>query len=328
MTDTAISNDVIRQDGTPVGVDAVEVQGKTFLITGGLVRTARLKYDWQEDVEKPGEVIEALKRSPTRIDLLRFWQRLPETAPKYQFYKEWREVAAIPITTYQNWWDKQVNPNTRRLIRKSEKAGVAISEVALDDRLVNGIRDIFNECPIRRGKPFRHYGKDFDTVKSEMSLDLPDSIFIAATFEGELIGFVKLLFTDRYAMVTMILDKQSHRERSPVNGLVAKSVQICAERKFPYLTYTLWRRGGHGYFQERNGFEKIPVPEYYVPLTSKGRLVLRMKLHEGVKGWIPEALMIRLLAVRSRWYSKKFGHTISSTTLASRRWRTRKLSVS
>ena len=42
-------------------------------------------------------------------------------------------------------------------------------------RLVNGIIGIFNQSPVRRGKPFWHYGKDFDTVKKEMSLGLRES---------------------------------------------------------------------------------------------------------------------------------------------------------
>ena len=33
--------------------------------------------------------------------MLKFWQRIPETEAKFNYYKEWREIAAIPITTYQ-----------------------------------------------------------------------------------------------------------------------------------------------------------------------------------------------------------------------------------
>jgi hypothetical protein len=305
MTNTIIK-ETIRPKGAPITVDAVKIRGQTYVITGRFVKTASLKNEWQADVERPDEVIAALQQSPLRIDLLKFWQRIPETAAKYPYYKEWRHVAAIPIIDYKHWWDKQVNPNTRRLIRKSEKSGVGIKEVTLDDQLVLGILGIFNESPIRRGKPFRHYGKDFETVKSEMSTDIADSIFIAAAYQNELIGFIKLVLTDNYAMVTMILDKQSHRDRSPVNGLIAKAVQICAERKIPFLTYTLWRIGGHGYFQERNGFERIAVPEYYVPLTVRGKLLLSLRMHEGLKGILPEQIVIWLLALRSKWYTRKF----------------------
>ena len=130
---------------------------------------------------------------------------------------------------------------------------------------------IYNQSPVRRGKPFWHYGKDFATVKRGLSRDLADSVFVAAHYEGELIGFIKFLVVDRYAMVTLILDKMSHRDKAPMNGMIAKVVEICAERKIPYFTYTVWRRGDHGKFQESNGFESIPVPEYYRSADGEGQ---------------------------------------------------------
>jgi hypothetical protein len=88
--------------------------------------------------------------------------------------------------------------------------------------------------------------------------------------------------------------------------MIAKAVEVCAQRKIPYIAYTLWRRGEHGQFQESNGFEKIPVPEYFVPLTLKGELALRLGLHKGIRGLIPEKVMIWLLALRGNWYSSKY----------------------
>ena len=120
-----------------------------------------------------------------------------------------------------------------------------------------------------------------------MSLDLKESIFITAYYEGELIGFIKLMLADKYAMITLILDKTAHRDKAPMNGMIAKAVEICAERNIPYITYTVWRRGEHGQFQESNGFERIPVPEYFIPLTRKGAIALRLGLHKGLRGRFP-----------------------------------------
>jgi len=292
--------------------DCVVIGSQAFVLSGSFVKTAGLRRDreeWLEDVQDPDEIIRELKAAPVRVDILRFWQRIPETEPKYAFYHEWRHVAAIPITDYKSWWENQVNANTRRLVRKCAKLGVTVGKTDFDDKLVLGIIGIFNESPVRRGKPFRHYLKDFENVKKEMSADLDKSIFITAYFGEELIGFIKLVFTDRYAMVTMILDKKSHHDKSPVNGMVAEAVKVCAERKISFLTYTLWRKGGHGYFQERNGFQRIAVPEYYVPLTLKGELALRLGLHKGLRAAIPESLKGRLLALRAKWYSLKYPQT-------------------
>jgi hypothetical protein len=240
-----------------------------------------------------------------KVDLLRFWQRIPDSEPKYRYYYEWRHVAAIPVGDYKHWFEKQINPKARNKVRKSAKLGVAIEQTELSDKLVRGIMGIFNQSPVRRGKRFWHYGKDFETVKKEMSLDLNESIFVTAYYKEELIGFVKLLFADRYALLTVILDKLKHRDKAPMNGMIAKAVEICAARTVPYLVYYMWRRAGHSDFQESTGFERIPIPEYFVPLTLKGAVALRLGLHKGVKGVIPEKTMISLLALRAKWYARK-----------------------
>ncbi len=312
MTDVEISKETIRSKGSPVTVDAVRVNGQTFLVSGRFAKTAGLKFEWQEDVESPTEIMLALKKSPVRIDLLKFWQRIPETEAKYSYYKEWQSVAAIPITSYKHWWDKQIRFKARNKMRKAEKLGVVIEEAEFNDDLVRGVMEIYNQSPIRRGKPFRHYGKDFATIKAELSVDLHEAVFVAARYEGELIGFIKFVMADRYAMVTLILDKVAHRDKAPTNGLIAKVVEICAERKIPFFTYTLWRRGDHGTFQESVGFERFPVPEYFVPLTFLGRISLALRLHRGVKAVIPEPAMVWLLELRAKWYSRRLGGVESS----------------
>lgn len=304
-TARAFYQETIRHKGVPILLDAVRAENKAFLISGRFLKTAALKNEWQEDIENPETAIRELKNRGCKIDLLRFWQRIPESEPKYGYYHEWREVAAIPVSDYKHWFEKQINPKARNKVRKSAKLGVAIEETELSDELVRDIMGIFNQSPVRRGKPFWHYGKDFDTVKSDMSLDLDESIFITAYYQGELIGFVKLLFADRYALLTVILDKLNHRDKAPMNGMIAKAVEICAQRKVPHLVYYMWRRAGHSDFQESTGFERIPVPEYFVPLTLKGTVALQLGLHKGVKGLIPDNTMTTLLALRAKWYARK-----------------------
>jgi hypothetical protein len=303
-----IDKETIRVRGVPVSLDAVRTKNQAFIISGKLITTAHLteKDEWLTDVQDPGEVIRALKTAPKRIDLLRFWQRIPDSDAKLSYYKEWRQIAAIPIKNYNHWLTKQISPSARNKVRKTQKFGVAIQETRLSDELVRGIMEIFNQSPVRRGKRFWHYGKDFETVKQEMSLDLQDSIFITAYHENELIGFIKLHIADRYAMITLILDKMTHRDKAPMNGMIARAVEVCAHRKIPYLVYTVWRRGEHGQFQESNGFERIPVPEYFVPLTLRGEVALKLRMHKGVRGLIPEKTMIRLLALRAKWYAWKY----------------------
>ena len=148
-----IHQETIRIRGVPVQFDAVRVGNQTFIISGKFAKTASLRRDkneWFEDVHNPEEVIRALKTAPVKIDLLRFWQRVPETEPKFGYYKEWRHIAAIPIKDYQSWFKKKISPKARNKIRKSEKFGVVIRESEFGDELVRGIMEIFNQSPVRR----------------------------------------------------------------------------------------------------------------------------------------------------------------------------------
>ena len=139
----------------------------------------------------------------------------------------------------------------------------------------------------------------------------------AISFAVKNLGFIKFQIDDRYARITLILDKIVHRDKSPTNGMIAKAIEICAQRKIPYLTYYLWRRGDHGKFQESVGFEKFPVPEYYVPLTMLGKIVLVLKLHHGWKSIIPEQVFGWLLDLRGNWYAKKLAARSMSPAIKS-----------
>jgi hypothetical protein len=232
--------------------------------------------------------------------LFRFWQRIPDVTPRYSYYKEWREIAAIPISDYKHWFEKQISPKARNKVRKAQKLGVTVEEVLLDDEFVRGVMSIYNQSPVRRGKPFWHYGKDFDTVKKELSADLAESVFVAAYFKKELIGFIKFRITDRYAMTLLILDKTAHRDKAPMNAMIAKVVEICA-RRHPYFTYTVWRRGEHGHFQESR-FREDSGAGVFRAAQSQGKLCFVAATAPCLRGWIPESSCSWLLLARANWY--------------------------
>ncbi len=102
---------------------------------------------------------------------------------------EWDNIAVLPVTTYENWWKNQIRSLPRNRARQAEKRGVTLREVPFDDELVNGIREVYNESPVRQGKPNAHYGKDVETVRRESATYLDSSAFIGAFFENKLIGF-------------------------------------------------------------------------------------------------------------------------------------------
>lgn len=288
-------------NGKPARIECLEIGGQTYSLSGALVTTAHLEDEWFEDVADPEFVIAALKHAPVNVDIFTFWQRLPLTNPQFAFHTEWESVAALPVTSFEHWWNKQIKPETRNLIRKAHKKGVEVREAAYDDAFVRGMTEIFNEAPVRQGRRFWHYGKDFDTVKQQFSRYLFREEMIGAYYEDELIGFIMLGNADRYAVLGQIISKIQHRDKSPNNALIAKAVEICERKSLPNLVYAYWTDGPLGGFKRHNGFEETPLPRYYVPLTRKGHLALRTGAHHGWKELIPGRVKNRLKNLRTRW---------------------------
>ena len=117
-------------------------------------------------MDDPAAVVAALRASNIHIDLFTFMQKLPATSPRYAYAMEWDNVAALPVSTFDHWWTKQINDKTRNVVRLAEKKGIAVREVPFDDQLVRGMSAVYNESPVRQGKTFPHYGKDLDTVRT------------------------------------------------------------------------------------------------------------------------------------------------------------------
>jgi len=273
-------------------------------VSGRLIKIATYNQEWFEDIEDPESFIQILKSNKVKADIFTFWQRLPDTKPKHDYYYEWDNVAALNISNFDHWWKKQIDAKTRNVIRKAEKKGVVIKISEFNDELVRGIKNIFDETPIRQNKPFWHYRKDFEIIKREMSDRLDKAEWIGAYLNNDLIGFIKLLYVGQYAMTTEILSMIAHRDKAPTNALMAKAVEICDQKKIPYLVYAKWPRGTLADFKRNNGFEKVELPRYYIPLTLKGKAALKLNVHHGVKGIMPEKLMLRLIDLRTKWYSK------------------------
>jgi len=280
----------------------MEVDGKRILIEGEIPRIARLEQEWYEDVEDPRTLINQLCKSEPRPDILTFWQRLPDTEPKYSYRMELDSIAALPIKSYSLWWEKQIDRKARNKIRKAQKNGVVVKPVTFDDRFVRGITSIFNETPIRQGRHYLHYGKDFETIKRQFSRFLFREEIFGAYLGEELVGFIMLAYAENYAYLGQIISKIAHRDLAPNNLLLAKAVERCAEKGVPYLVYALWLEDSLGDFKRSNGFQKFDLPRYYVPLTGKGKLALKLGLHRGWKEAVPKPLRKPLKKLRRRWY--------------------------
>jgi hypothetical protein len=289
-------------NGKPAKIPCVEIAGQIYTVARNPVNVVRLEDEWYEDVRDPVSVINALSNnSGFRPDIFTFWQRLPEIEPLHAFHTEWEELAVLPIKSYDHWWTHQIKSRVRTLIRKTEKEGVEVREVPFDDDFVRGMTAIFNDAPVRQGRRAWHYGKSFETIKSQFSRFVFRETMIGAYLGGELIGFVMLGNAGKFAITGEIIASVKHRDKAINNALVARCVQICEREKLSYLVYFYWSDDSLAEFKRRSGFEKTRVPRYFVPLTLKGRLALRLGLHRGWKEVIPPGIKARLKKLRRAW---------------------------
>jgi hypothetical protein len=305
----------IRAAGKLLQVPSVRIGDRVIIVTGQWLKIASILDEAliaARTIEKPELLIAELTRSGQIADLFTFVEKITDPVPRHRYPLEWDNVAAIRITSYEDWFRKRAGNDVRQNIKKSAKRGLTVTAARFDDNLVKGIVDIYNETPIRQGRRFWHYGKDFERVKYQTAHAAERSWFIGAYYRQELVGFIKLLRTGNIADIVLIVCKQAHRDKKPANALIAKAVEICVENRIELLTYAQFFYEGKTSsslleFKKRNGFEPIRFPRYYAPLTGRGRLALKLNLHHGMKGVLPEFALNLVRAARSRLYNTGTG---------------------
>ena len=291
----------------------MEIYGKEIQTRGRLIRIAYLDGEGYQFLDDPDAAMEALRNSRMRIDLFTFIQKLADTSPQYSYRMEWDNVAALTVSTFDHWLRNQIDFKVRNKVRKAEKSGVAVREVTFDEALVRSISTIYNESPVRQGKRFWHYGKSLDDIRKMKATFLDRAVFIGAFFDNEMIGFVKLVANEDWSQAGLmhIVSMFKHRDKAPTNALIAQAVRSCADREIANLWYANFSYGRKqsdslADFKRHNGFQKVAVPRYYVPLTVGGQMALRLGLQHGATDWIPEPVAARYRKVRSLWYARKF----------------------
>ena len=304
----------ISTKGKWISVPALDVYGKVIIASGRWIKLAFVHdEEWAEqDLEDPELCVKMLKERKShrvRADIFTFSQKPYKPDPQYPYHKEWDSVAAVRLTTFKAWWDG-LPQESRKNVRKSQKRGVVVRVEDLSDELVREIVKVNNDSPVRQGRRFVHYGKTFDQVKKDQSTYLGRCDFVCAYLGSELIGFLKIVYKGDTAAILQILPKASHHDLKPTNALLAKTVELCEAKGVTCLIYGLFNYGNKRdsslrEFKVRNGFEEILVPRFYVPLTAKGALSLKLNLHHGLHGILPHRVIALGVGARARWYNFK-----------------------
>ena len=309
-TDTGFTE--VRVKGKPVLVPSAQICGKTVIITGKWFKAASIHDEdllEGETVADPMYFVRCLRQCRPTSDIFTFMQKLPDSMPKHEYHLEWENVAVIPITTYSEWWEKRTDAGARRAVRKAAKSGIVVKLVEFDDAFVRGIVSINNETPVRQGKPFWHFQKSFEAVKMENSTYADRNAFLGAYWQDELIGFIRMTYVGTTASILQMLTMVKHFDKKPANALIAKAVEICEQKGLSYLMYCNYiyndPESSLTEFKRRNGFEKVLLPRYYIPLTLKGRLAMRLRLHRGLAQSLPKPLLLKLLKLRTSWHARK-----------------------
>jgi hypothetical protein len=286
---------------------SAEPTGRGVVVSGNWLKIATVRDEELVEgtvVPNPTSFVRQLKQSDVAADVFTFPQNIGETEQRYEYPFEWDNAAVAQTSDYAAWWEK-LPQETRKNVRRAAKKGVTVRAVAFDDDFVAGIKAIYDETPIRQGGRFPHYQKDFDVVREENGTYRERCEYLGAYYEGRLIGFMRFVYVDRMAKIMQILASVAHTDKRPMNALIAKAVEICHEKGMSGLVYSRFRFGNKkesalAEFKRRNGFEEVLFPRYFLPLTLKGRMAVKLKLHRGLLGLLPSGVIAQFLRVRGK----------------------------
>ena len=266
-------------------------------------RIGRDTKEYQKDIYPTEKYIEKIRSIDA--DIFTFIERKwikPIRNPPRNWIKTEDNVALLHITSYDEWWRK-IGKKTRNMVRKANKNGVTTKVTAIDKELMAGIWKIYNETPIRQRQAFPHYGVTLETVKRRI-LASKNSRFIGAYIENELVGFIQLVHGDNIAIISQILSLQKQWDKALNNALLAKAIEVSANQQVKWLMYG--RIGNHpslDRFKQNHGFVRFALTRFFVPLTTKGKIAVKLGLHKEFKDALPQSIKDVLIPIYN-WASR------------------------
>ncbi|MFX0202608.1 MAG: GNAT family N-acetyltransferase, partial [Candidatus Hodarchaeota archaeon] len=264
---------------------------------------ARNTNEYFDDV-RPSEML-TKKIREMGVDVFTFIERKwCYTRPKTEKIQDKvnENVALLEILSFHDWW-KKIGKKTRNMIRKAEKSGIETENVIPNEKIVEGIWRIYNETPIRQNRSFPHYGISLQRIQENIFAQ-QNAIYIGAYFDDELVGFIQLIYDSNFSMISQILSLKKYWNKAVNNALIAKAVHIDAAKGIKWLMYG--RMGNHpslDRFKRNNGFVKFPVSRYFIALTKRGKLGIKLGMHREMKDILPESIKYSLIPIYN-WLSR------------------------
>jgi len=263
-------------------------------------KIGRISSEYEQDIVPTETIINKLKER--NIDIFTIIER--QWIHKFSnvsrnWIKTEDNVALLRLGTYDEWW-KKIGKKTRNMVRKAKKIGLINKIVIPNQNFSKGIWKIYNETPIRQKRTFPHYGVTLQTVKRRL-LSSKNSIFIGSYNKDELVGFIQLKINKELAIISQILSLQKHWDKAINNSLIDTTIEICSNKDIPWLIYG--RMGNHpslDRFKKNHGFTRFSLIRYYLPLTKKGQLAVKLGLQKEIKDILPQQIKYLLLPIYQR----------------------------
>jgi hypothetical protein len=303
----------VRTKGRWVRIPGLEVNGDILITAGKRLKIAKIRGEEmrEKEIEDPELYLAALRSDNGRTlkaDIFTFSQKLPANQPKYSFPMEWESVAAISLVSFKEWWEG-LPQESRKNVRRSQKRGVVIVAKELEEDVVEGIRSVNDDSPMRQGVKNAYYGLSSEDTWKRYGEFSGRCDFICAYAGQEMIGFLHLVYREDVAAILNLTVKPSQFDKRPANALVAKAVEICEAKGISHIGYGLYNYGNKldsslREFKIRNGFQEILIPRYFVPMTHWGKICMKAYLHRGLIGILPPSAISFGLRARALWFEK------------------------
>ncbi len=282
----------------------VDSELETLRITKRLsVKVAHDSKEYEKNIAVTNQYLSKL--GERGVDVFTFLERkwcCPILDPPSTWIKTEDNVGLLEIKEYAVWWSS-VGKKTRNMVRRAEKNNVEVRIGEPDEKFVEGVWKIYNETPIRQERAFSHFGQSLQSVDWNIHAE-PNSTFVGAYLKEELVGFIQIIHGDNIAIISQILSMQKHWDKAVNNVLIAKAVEVCASKGEQWLMYG--RIGNHpslDRFKQSNGFVKFPIARYYIPITGRGRILVRLGFHRDFKDSLPQPVKSILVPVNN-WVSR------------------------
>ncbi len=230
-------------------------------------------------------------------DLFTFVQRtfLQGSAEKENgLFRASDPIGLLTIDNYDRWF-KSTTQSVRRMTRKGVRVGLETRIAHIDDAFARSALKIYNETPIRQGRRYSGYGMTLAEAKKKFSEDKKSEVF-GTYFHDELVGLMAISFGDRVAAFTTFISLISHRLKYPNDLMIATAVKRCEEKGYRYLTYgNMGFNPGLDFFKKAHGFKIFNAPRYYIPLTLRGKLAIKLRVYRSFQHSIPISIVRPLL---------------------------------